>query len=160
MKWFGWDAVAVVTVVAEAVMSIDVFVGRSIEAMAVALRGWDRGFDLGRKGVAEDVVDIAVIGSVGVFGRSGAVGCSVAVMAVVEAVGRGMIAGTVFAGQAGRLGTDTVLGIAVNVGMYGAENAYLVMIALDLVAEMMSPWVRWLDVLAESSEKLGNWLLG
>jgi hypothetical protein len=39
MKWFGWDAVAVVTVVAEAVMSIDMFVGRSIEAMAVALRG-------------------------------------------------------------------------------------------------------------------------
>jgi hypothetical protein len=39
MKWFGWDAVAVVTVVAEVVMNIDVIVGRSVEAVAAAIRG-------------------------------------------------------------------------------------------------------------------------
>jgi hypothetical protein len=54
-------------------------------------------------------VDVAVIGTVGTLGRSGAVGWSVAVMAVVEAVGRGMLAGTVVAGQAGRPGTETML---------------------------------------------------
>jgi hypothetical protein len=32
----------------------------------------------------------------------------------------------------------------------GVANAHLVMIALDLVVEMVSPWVRWLGVLAES----------
>jgi hypothetical protein len=97
-----------------------------------------------------------VIGIVGVFGRLGAVGWSVAVMAVVGAVGWGMIAGTVVAGQAGRPGTDTVLGMIVSVGLNGAGKAYLVMIVLDLVAEMVSLWVRWLDVPAESSEKLEN----
>jgi hypothetical protein len=45
MKWFGWDAVAVVTADAEVVMSIAVIVmsiavivGRSVEAVAVAGR--------------------------------------------------------------------------------------------------------------------------
>jgi hypothetical protein len=38
MNWFGWDAVAVVTVVAEVVMNIAVIVGRSVEAVAVAVR--------------------------------------------------------------------------------------------------------------------------
>jgi hypothetical protein len=73
-------------------------------------------------------------------------------MAVVETVGRGIDAGTVVAGQAGRPGTGTVLGMAVNVGVNGAENEHLVMIALDLVSEMALPWVRWLDVQAEFSE--------